>query len=599
MHGYSALLEDAPNISRLWAGLLIEELVRSGIDFFCLAPGSRSTPLLAAVADHPLARKVVHFDERATAFAALGYARASGKPAVWITTSGTAVANGMPAVVEASTEGVPMLLLTADRPPELRDTAANQAVDQARLFGSYVRWQFDVPPPSEAISPAFVLTTVDQALHRATRSPAGPIHLNLMFREPLAPEMVEWNRTEYLEPVRRWLGSTGPYTDYLAADAHVSENDLNTLASLLSARRRGLIVVGKTDLPVDGDAVYPLAAKLGWPVLPDLGSGMRLGEGETEHRIAHYDGVLSSSRFAAAYRPEAVLHLGGRLTSKRLLTFLADAKPPVYVGVREVPFRLDPAHIVSHAVEANPGHFAAGLARALPPREADGAWRSAWRQADRAAAAVLGSVLAPGEELTEPAAARIVSEEIAEGHGLFVASSMPIRDLDLFASSHGARVRVTSNRGASGIDGTVASAVGFAAGLRAPVTLLLGDLALLYDLNALALLRASPHPVTVVALNNDGGGIFSFLPIAQFSAIFEPYFGTPHGLSFEHAAAMFGIPYNRPRSQEEFKAAYLGALQRGTSSLIEVPSNRAENLAKHRLLQQSLARSIERDMGTF
>nr|MBA3389279.1 2-succinyl-5-enolpyruvyl-6-hydroxy-3-cyclohexene-1-carboxylic-acid synthase [Rubrobacter sp.] len=188
---------DTSQANRLWAGLIVEELVRSGIDFFCVAPGSRSTPLVAALAENPKARSLVHFDERGTAFAALGYARATGRPAVWITTSGTAVANGLPAVVEASVDGVPMILLTADRPPELRQTGANQTVDQPDIFGDFVRWRFDLPAPDLSVDPAMVLTTVDQAAYRAVRAPRGPVHLNLMFREPFLPDAEKaWHEDE-------------------------------------------------------------------------------------------------------------------------------------------------------------------------------------------------------------------------------------------------------------------------------------------------------------------------------------------------------------------------------------------------------------------
>src|SRR5215218_10321464 len=203
---------DTPRANRLWATLIVEELVRSGVDFFCVAPGSRSTPLVAALAANEKAESLIHFDERGTAFAAIGYARATGSPAAWITTSGTAVANGLPAVVEAATDGVPMILLTADRPPELRQTGANQTIDQPDIFGDYIRWRFDLPAPDAAIDPAMVLTTVDQAVYRARRTPSGPVHLNLMFREPLIPE----DGDEPLAAPVRWRESDEPYTRYAA-----------------------------------------------------------------------------------------------------------------------------------------------------------------------------------------------------------------------------------------------------------------------------------------------------------------------------------------------------------------------------------------------
>src|SRR5215213_3717511 len=204
--GCSGLNRDTPRANRLWAYLIVEELLRCGIEFFCVAPGSRSTPLVAALAANARARSLIHFDERGTAFAALGYARATGRPAAWITTSGTAVANGLPAVVEAATDGVPMVLLTADRPPELRQTGANQTIDQPDIFGDYIRWRFDLPAPDPAIDPAMVLTTVDQAAYRASRTPQGPVHLNLMFREPLLPE-----DEDALSGPSSWMKSGEPY----------------------------------------------------------------------------------------------------------------------------------------------------------------------------------------------------------------------------------------------------------------------------------------------------------------------------------------------------------------------------------------------------
>src|SRR5918992_1312294 len=211
LQGCSGLNRDTPRANRLWAYLIVEELVRSGVDFFCVAPGSRSTPLVAALATNENAESLIHFDERGTAFAALGYARATGRPAAWITTSGTAVANGLPAVVEAATDGVPMILLTADRPPELRQTGANQTIDQPDIFGDYVRWRFDLPAPQEAVDRAMVLTTVDQAVYRTLRAPSGPVHLNLMFREPFIPDE---DPGEELSVPPRWQRSGEPYTRY-------------------------------------------------------------------------------------------------------------------------------------------------------------------------------------------------------------------------------------------------------------------------------------------------------------------------------------------------------------------------------------------------
>jgi 2-succinyl-5-enolpyruvyl-6-hydroxy-3-cyclohexene-1-carboxylate synthase len=582
------LNRDTPRANRLWAHLIVEELVRCGVDFFCVAPGSRSTPLVAALSANEKARSLIHFDERGTAFAALGYARATQHPAAWITTSGTAVANGLPAVVEAATDGVPMILLTADRPPELRQTGANQTIDQPDIFGDYVRWRFDLPAPDPGIDPAMVLTTVDQAAYRASRTPQGPVHLNLMFREPFLSDPEDDGA---LSGPSSWAQRGEPYTRYVASKSAVGEMEIHNLWETLRPVGRGLVVAGRLASRKQGEAVLQLADTLGWPLLPDVGSQIRLGSG-SKGLVTHYDALLAGDSFAQAHALEAVVHVGGRALSKRLEQFLAHSRPDPHVVVRENPFRLDPAHRVTHSVEANILDFCAALVRAAtegPPATAP-SWMAGWREASAEVVRYLDGILSG--EPNEPLVARAVSQNIPKDHGLVVASSMPVRDLDTYAAVDGAPVPVAANRGASGIDGTVATAAGFARGLGRPVTLLIGDLALLHDLNSLAMLR--DIQVIVVALNNDGGGIFSFLPIARQEEYFEPYFGTPQGVGFEPAARMFGLAYERPGTMENFVEAYGSACARGSSTLIEVKTDREENVALHRRILEEVAARVEK-----
>jgi 2-succinyl-5-enolpyruvyl-6-hydroxy-3-cyclohexene-1-carboxylate synthase len=577
--------------NRLWADLIVEELVRCGVGFFCVAPGSRSTPLVAALADNERAKSLVHFDERGTAFAALGYARATGLAAAWITTSGTAVANGLPAVVEAATDGVPLILLTADRPPELRQTGANQTVDQPDIFGDFVRWRFDLPAPSLDVDPASVLTTVDQAVYRAGRSPKGPVHLNLMFREPLIPGPHD-DPSPAATP-ERWRDTSEPYTRYAATSPAADGTEVEVLWERLRPVRQGLVIAGRLATRAQGEAVEKLATSLGWPLLPDVGSQVRLGG--DRRNAAFYDVLLADAAFAEAHTPEAVLHFGGRALSKRLEGFVSGIRPDPYVVVRENPFRLDPGHIVTHSVEAGIEDLCAALGRAASERPslADASWAEGWRAASGKVGSLFDRVLGPRDGLGEPLVARLVSREVAGDHALVVASSMPIRDLDAFAAADGAGVPVAANRGASGIDGTVGTAAGYAHGLGLPVTLLIGDLALLHDLNSLAMLRGLP--VTVVVLNNDGGGIFSFLPVSEHKPFFEPFFGTPQGVGFESAAKMFGLDYTRPTSAEEFLTAYRAARSAESPSLIEVETDRDENVAFHRELLERAATAVGED----
>jgi 2-succinyl-5-enolpyruvyl-6-hydroxy-3-cyclohexene-1-carboxylate synthase len=577
---------DTPRANLLWATLIVEELARSGVDFFCVAPGSRSTPLVAALAANEKAESLIHFDERGTAFAAVGYARATGRPAAWITTSGTAVANGLPAVVEAATDGVPMILLTADRPPELRQTGANQTIDQPDIFGDYVRWRFDLPAPEEAVDPAMILTTVDQAVYRARRAPGGPVHLNLMFREPFMPE----DREEGLSAPGRWSTSGEPYTRYAATRPAVDPDEVERLWEVLRPVQRGIVVAGRLPSRKQGEAVLRLAGSLGWPLLPDVGSQIRLGT-HTDSLVPHYDALLASERFEEAHVPEAVLHVGGRAVSRRLEQFLTRGRPDPYVVVRENPFRLDPGHRVTHSVEADVLDLCAALAKAAgSDARADSSWTESWHQASEKVDGYLDRSFAGVKKLNEPLVARLISQQIPEAHALVVASSMPVRDLDTYAATDGAYVPVAANRGASGIDGTVATAAGFIRGSRRPLTLLIGDLAFLHDMNSLAMLR--DLPAVVVVLNNDGGAIFSFLPIARYETFFEPYFGTPQGVSFEHAAAMFGLGYECPRSATEFVETYRAACARNAPTLIEVRTDREENVTLHWDLLQEISAAI-------
>ena len=579
----------APHPNRLWADLIVEELVRGGVGLFCLAPGSRSTPLVQAVAANPRARHLMHVDERGTAFAALGYARATGRPAAWITTSGTAVANGLPAVVEASVDGVPLVLLTADRPPELRDTGANQTIPQPVIFGEHVRWRADLPTPTPDIDPAFVLTTVDQAVHRALGRPRGPVHLNCMFREPLAAEAPEDER------LAAWRASGEPYTRY-AAPSGIRGADLTGFAERLDGIERGLVVAGRLRTRAEGEAAVQLAEALGWPLLPDVGSQVRFEDAAVA--CPFYDQALGSEDFREAFAPGAVIHLGGRVTSKRLARFVADARPEPFVVVRDDPFRFDPDHRVTDRFEADVEAFCFALAQEIAgTTKRPTPWLRAWRAASDAASAALDAYFSEDDALSEPALARRAAAQA--GAGLVLAASMPVRDADAFASvGEEAAPLVASNRGASGIDGTVATAAGVARGLDAPVTLLIGDLALLHDLNSLALLRDGP-PVTVVAVNNDGGGIFHFLPIAEHEAVFEPYFGTPHGLGFEHAARLFGLAYHRPETLADLDAALDAARSSGRSALVEVRTERGANHALHADLLARCAAAVDEAVLAF
>ena len=584
----------APNLNHLWTTLLIEELVRNGVDTFCIAPGARNAPLSVAVARHHHTRGIVHHDERGAAFHALGYARASGVPAAVVTTSGSALANVWPAVVEASLAQVPLLVLSADRPPELQDAGANQTMDQVRFFGGFVQWSASLPCPSTSIDPAVVLTTADQAASRCRGPARGAVHVNCMFREPLAPTDLGECHDRYLEPVRAWCESDRVYTRYEDPSALPARESLAEVAELVRRSPRGLLVAGRLPGAEACEAVVELAESLRWPLLADVTSGLRL-DARPRTIVPYHDVLLSSEAFMRRHLVRTVLHLGGRLTSKRLLERLDADRPEEYVVVHDHPNRQDPIHRVTKRFRFPVAAFCKALGDLVADagHTWDTDWAAGWREASERVGRAYAAHFARDADLSEPKVAWLVSRHIGAGEGLYLASSMPVRDMDVFGCPRPEPVLVGANRGASGIDGTIATATGFARALGRSVTLIVGDVAFLHDLNSLSLVHTLEAPMVIVLLNNDGGGIFSFLPISEHPDVFERCFGTPHGMTFEHAASLFGLEYVRPASTEEFLRVYEGARRRAGTTLIEVRTRRQENHDEHTSLRNAARKCIE------
>jgi len=583
------------NINSLWADLMIEELIRQGIDYFCISPGSRSTPLTAAIASRKESRRlagdvVVHFDERGAAFHALGYARATGKPAVLVCTSGTAAANYYPAIIEASQDNLPLIALTADRPPELRHTGANQTIDQLNLYGKYVRWSYDLPCPDEKIDPHELLTMIDRAVSRTRLAPFGPVQLNCPFREPLAPLNDGSDLSACVNQLENWYNSGKPLDEDSPTPVTLPDDQISAIAKMVANARCGLILAGRLDNETQRTAVRSLGKKLGWPLLADITSGLRFDS--SDHIIHHYDLLLTSEVFEKKVRPSAILHFGGRFVSKRLLEFIERAAPANYILVNESPDCLDPARRVTDKIVCGIVAFCESLRARVSYSTANSCF-SRWQAGNGVARKIISSECESASEITEAAVARHISRRLADNTGLFLASSMPVRDLDIFGDVSDNAVAVAANRGASGIDGTIASATGFAAGLDRPVTLLIGDLAFLHDLNSLALLHKISPPVAVVVLNNDGGGIFQHLPVAGLPDVFEKYFITPHGLTFAHAAEMFDLPYCRVNDMESLEEAYELSQQSANSSIIEISLDRGRSLSFYRSVQTEIVKVLE------
>jgi len=547
------------NINSIWSTLIVEELLRNGVDYFCISSGSRSSPLTTAVATHKKAKSFIHFDERASAFHALGYTSATKQPSVIITTSGTAVANVFPAIVEASKKKIPLIVITADRPPELRLTGANQTIDQVKIFGNYVRWQVDLPCPTIKIQPEFVLTTIDQALFQAQHNPAGPIHINCMFREPLAPIADNTNTKVYLKSIEHWQKVKHSYTQYVKGESQLNKQSIAEIKKRLSAIKSGLMVVGKLSSDDERQSVLQLAEKLNWPIFPDISSGLRLGN--PHPKLIHYfDQILVSNKMLKQLHIDGVLHIGGRITSKRWYDFIEQSKPKEYITVLNHPLRNDPLHAVTYRVHSSVKNFCQLFKNGSKIKPSP--LLQTLQNFNGKVHDLLNAFFEKkNSQLSEAMSARLITQNIRKDHALFLASSLPVREVDAFGSSHEGCATIGSNRGASGIDGTIATAAGFSIGLNKRTTVVLGDLAFLYDLNALAMITHLKQPMVILVFNNNGGGIFSFLPIAQFDSIFEKYFATPHDLNFKSVSIMFGLNYAQPKTKDAFVGVYNKALK--------------------------------------
>ena len=551
---------------------LVDGLAGGGVTDACLSPGSRSTALALVLARHPAINLHVILDERSSSFFALGLAKATGRPVVVVTTSGTAVANLFPAVVEAAQTRTPLILLTADRPEELRGTGANQTIDQLRIFRDYSRWSPDLPPPVFAEQETWGYMAA-RALDESLGRPGGPVHRNLPFREPLVPTAPPAAvRSPFRElPVSvegapvvhssRRLGEFAGRPPQMPDDGAVA-----ALAELIRQHERGLVLTGSLDPWLGEDdlrAVESLATKARWPLLAEPTSGLR----RPPLAIAAGQHLLNDTDFAESHVPDVVLQLGAAPTTRAGLALVARAGELAVVS----PLPADPSRRAKLDLRADPSAVAAGLDRWFQPRQ-ESEWLPAWRRADTAATTAVATSLDALSEPFEGRLARDVAAALPDGARLFIGSSMPIRDLDAYMLPRGG-VRVIGNRGASGIDGSVSTALGVAAA-GAPTVALIGDLALLHDAGGLLWNAKRGGNVVFVVPNNRGGGIFDHLEVASQPER-EELFVTPHDLDLAAIAAAAGAHHALVERPGDVAAAIGVAAKDGGVQVLEVPVDRA------------------------
>jgi len=569
----------------LWAQIIVEALRRRGIDHFVICPGSRSAPLILALSQESRITAVVHQDERGAGYFAVGYARATGKAAAVVTTSGTAAVNLYPAIVEASMDNLPLIAITADRPTELHDCGANQTIDQVRLYGDYVRTFVDFPCPDNMADLTVPLGEIEQALDHALgpAHPVGPIHFNCRFREPLTPlpkatksltetvaedypQLSDWLRSPRQVTSPTLSGTRPDATSEQALGAELPSDAIELFLKAINRSSHGLLLIGQLRNDAEQQAALELSRRLKWPTLADITSGVH--DTDNKQIVTHYDLLLASGRFGKHHAPDTVLHTGGQITSKRLLQFIENSRPALYLHNSGDGVIFDPVHAVTERTSFDNAALCHNLIREYHTDHVDRTWLEDWIQAAQIAREKIVGLCEGMSVLTEPMLAAYLSQRLDSRSGLFLASSMPIRDMDMFGMFD-QNLPTASNRGASGIDGTIASACGYAAGLDRPVTLLVGDQAFLHDLNSLALVSKSKQLVVIVVVNNNGGRIFELLPISEHRHALEPMFVAPHNLTFNRIADGFGIPYADARTRQAFADAYASAVTNGHSMIIE------------------------------
>ncbi|MBM7692987.1 2-succinyl-5-enolpyruvyl-6-hydroxy-3-cyclohexene-1-carboxylate synthase [Peribacillus deserti] len=564
-----------------YTGAFVDELAKVQIKHVVVSPGSRSTPLAYMLMEHPHIQVHMNIDERSAGFFALGLAKASKSPVGLLCTSGTAAANYFPAIVEAFNSRIPLLVMTADRPHELRDVGAPQAIDQIHLYGKHAKWFVEMAlPESTEESIRYARTICARAAATAVSAPAGPVHLNFPFREPLIPYLNE----------PKWFGvDPGPSIIVEQSVPSLPEDVFKLYAERIAHAEKGLIICGGTDSEEFNSAVISLSEKIGFPILADPLSQLRSGSVSSEMIIDTYDTFLRYEEVKENLKPDLILRFGAMPVSKALTIFLKEQKNSEVLVIDGGAGWREPTGTAAAMIYCDETVFCRNIANRIR-KSSDGAWMEYWKRVRDYTKEGL-SRIRDRQELDEGKLFALLNDLMPDGSSLFVGNSMPVRDLDTFFHSSPKKVRLFCNRGANGIDGVVSTALGVSAVVKKAV-LVIGDLSFFHDMNGLLAAKLLELNLTIVVLNNDGGGIFSFLPQSNDEKHYEALFGTPHGLDFQHAAQLYGANYSAPKNWDEFSDAFTSSFTKDGLKVIEVKTARKSNVQKHRDLWKDVSREI-------
>lgn len=577
-----------------WASLFVEELAQQGLQAVCLAPGSRSTPLALAFAANSSIRIYRHLDERCAGFFALGMALASGRPVALVCTSGTAAANFHPAIIEAYYSRIPLLVLTADRPPELRYSGANQTIDQIKMYGDHVLWAVDAPTP-QATAPEIVLqymqTLAARAYAIANGMKKGPVHINFPFRKPLEPEY----STDVFDPPIQTNKSpqVRPYTVMGRGVLHPPSGHIEAVVEIVSKYRQGLIICGPGHpSPSFASAVSALAQSCGYPILADPLANLRHGSHVRDSLVVGGYNLWLSQLKKDAPRPDVILRFGAVTTSTALAAYISEVSPAHHWHIREDGEWADDLHHTHTFLQCDPTTFCEMVVAKLSeiPHYVRSPWTEFILDKETQTWNAVDAALSHAAFFDGAAVSKLLGR-LPEDSILFAGNSLPVRHIDTYDRPSRRQLTVFGNRGASGIDGNVSTALGVAAASNHRVVALMGDITFYHDMNGLLAIRQHHlNDVLFVVINNDGGGLFRRLPIARHDPPFTDLFLTPHGLTFEHAAAMYGLQYVSVRSEEEFDTALNAVFGKSTGPcLIEVKTDSASDFDQQQIIATAIS----------
>ncbi|WP_408868803.1 2-succinyl-5-enolpyruvyl-6-hydroxy-3-cyclohexene-1-carboxylic-acid synthase [Brochothrix campestris] len=565
----------------------IEEIVQAGVKEAVISPGSRSTPLAMLMAEHPTLKIYIDIDERSAGFFALGLAKASLRPVVLLCTSGTAAANYMPAVVEANLSNIPLVVLTSDRPHELRGVGAPQAIDQIHLYGHHVKEFVEMAlPEASAELLNYAKWQGARAVDIALKAPRGPVHLNFPLRQPLMP---------LLEP-SPFSGEQKRHHVHIYSTNETVSSELLAEMLTLCHGKKGLIVMGDLQVaPALAAQIVQLSHQLGFPVLADPLSQLR-SFGQNEYQVIdQYDSLFRFASVKEQVRAEVIIRMGAMPVSKFLSQYLETLVDARHIIIDPGSMWRDPIKAATDMVHCDETVFVEGLLASVDQAQRDSEWYDQWQRLNRLSKTCMNQYLAAIETLDEGKVVAQLQQHLPNEAALYVGNSMPIRDIDTFFIQTNKQVRIVANRGANGIDGNISTALGMSV-TQQPMYALMGDVTFYHDMNGLLMARTHQLNLTLIVINNNGGGIFSFLPQSESPRHFEQLFGTPTDISIEKAANLYDATYHAVQDWEDFQDTLDRAEHHKGLNIIEVKTNRYENVVTHRSVWDNIKAVIDHEL---